>query len=188
MFIFPGWFLNKMGHVHTMTMILGVMGVRLLAYSFLTNPWYVLPIELLNGLTLGVYWSTMASYAHWIAPAGASSTMQGIFSAIFEGIGITETPLLLLAQHWHLHGSHKLCALIDICLGTSIGSLLGGAIFQTYGGVVAFRSFGIYALLASAVFSLSHILISWTHKNKLKSGREVDQFSSEGNLCRVLHD
>lgn len=37
----------------------GVMGLRLVAYSLLTNPWYALPIELLHGLTLGVYWSTV---------------------------------------------------------------------------------------------------------------------------------
>jgi hypothetical protein len=42
-----------------MTMILLVMGIRLLCYSFLVNPWYTLPIDLLNGLTLGVYWSAV---------------------------------------------------------------------------------------------------------------------------------
>ena len=54
-----GRILKKLGHVHTMTMILLVMGIRLLAYSYLVNPWYTLPIDLLNGLTLGVYWSTV---------------------------------------------------------------------------------------------------------------------------------
>ena len=44
-----------------MTMILIVMGIRLIAYSYLVNPWYTLPIDLLNGLTLGVYWSTVRS-------------------------------------------------------------------------------------------------------------------------------
>lgn len=103
--------MKKFGHVHTMTMILVVMGIRLLAYSYLVNPWYTLPIDLLNGLTLGVYWSTvriplffvqllsnkflrlyiyfykMASYANLIAPPEATSTLQGIFGALFEGIG-----------------------------------------------------------------------------------------------------
>ena len=46
---------------YTMTMILIVMGIRLIAYSYLVNPWYTLPIDLLNGLTLGVYWSTVRS-------------------------------------------------------------------------------------------------------------------------------
>ncbi len=89
-------------------MILLVMGFRLICYSLLTNPWLTLPIELLNGLTLGVYWSTvikpviflyknessifslsqkMTSYAYLIAPPGAGTTLQGIFGALFEGIG-----------------------------------------------------------------------------------------------------
>ena len=59
--LFSGWFLNKLGHVHTMTMILLIMGIRLISYSFLTNPWWTLPIELLQGLTLGVYWPTVIS-------------------------------------------------------------------------------------------------------------------------------
>lgn len=42
-----------------MTMILLVMGIRMIAYSLLTDPWWTLPIELLQGLTLGVYWSTV---------------------------------------------------------------------------------------------------------------------------------
>ena len=82
-----GWFLKKLGHVKTMTLILAMMGIRLLSYSFLVNPWYSLPIELLNGLTLGLYWSTSASYAYLVAPPGAASTLQGILGAIFEGIG-----------------------------------------------------------------------------------------------------
>lgn len=63
---FSGWFLNKLGHVHTMTMILLVMGFRLICYSLLTNPWLTLPIELLNGLTLGVYWSTVLRISYFI--------------------------------------------------------------------------------------------------------------------------
>lgn len=54
-----GWFLKKLGHMRTMTIILIVMGIRLLGYSFLVNPWMTLPIDLLNGLTLGLYWATV---------------------------------------------------------------------------------------------------------------------------------
>lgn len=45
-----------------MTMILLVMGLRLLAYSYLVNPWLTLPIDLLNGLTLGLYWSAVRRF------------------------------------------------------------------------------------------------------------------------------
>ena len=35
----------------------------------------------------------MASYANLIAPPEATSTLQGIFSALFEGIGISVTSI-----------------------------------------------------------------------------------------------
>jgi len=143
-----GGILKKLGHVHTMTMIMIAMAIRLMCYSLLTNPWYVLPIELLNGLTLGVYWSAMASYAYIVAPPGTASTVQGIFSAIFEGIG------------------------------TSIGSLLGGVIFQTYGGVVLFRSMGLFALITGVLFSLSNLFLDKVFP-KDDSVAEVAEYSSE---------
>ncbi|XP_046440617.1 major facilitator superfamily domain-containing protein 6-like isoform X4 [Daphnia pulex] len=143
-----GRILKKFGHVHTMTMILLVMGIRLLAYSYLVNPWYTLPIDLLNGLTLGVYWSTMASYANLIAPPEATSTLQGIFGALFEGIG------------------------------TSIGSLFGGFIYESYGGAIMFRSFGIYALVYGAIYSLSHFAMDF---NKRKSS-DTKHFSNGGRV------
>jgi hypothetical protein len=74
-----GWFLNKLGHVHTMTMILVMMGIRMLAYSFLSNPWYALPIELLNGITLGVFWSTVR-----ILSAASSFFVPCFFLHIFS--------------------------------------------------------------------------------------------------------
>lgn len=37
---------------------------------------YALPIELLNGVTFGVFYSTMASYASLIAPLGTEATLQ----------------------------------------------------------------------------------------------------------------
>lgn len=71
-----GWILQKIGHVNAMSLVLAAFGVRLLLYSFLVNPWYVLPIELLNGLTFGIFYSTMTSYASIVAPPGTEATMQ----------------------------------------------------------------------------------------------------------------
>jgi len=42
----------------------------------LQNPWYILPIELMNGVTFGLFYATMASYASIVAPPGTDATMQ----------------------------------------------------------------------------------------------------------------
>lgn len=58
-FVFSGFIIKKLGHVCTMTMILLVMGIRLLCYSFLINPWFTLLIDLLHGITLGTFLSAV---------------------------------------------------------------------------------------------------------------------------------
>ena len=70
MFFLSGWIISKLGHSNTMTLVLGAFGARLLLYSFLTNPWYSLLVEVLNGVTFGIFYTTMTSYAHIISPKG----------------------------------------------------------------------------------------------------------------------
>ena len=70
MFFLSGWLIRKLGHSSTMTLVLGAFGLRSLLYSFLTNPWYSLPIEVLNGVTFGIFYATMTSYANILSPPG----------------------------------------------------------------------------------------------------------------------
>jgi len=73
--------------VHCITVVLAAFGVRFLMYSFLTNPWTFLPVELLQGVTYGVFYSTMVSYANKISPPGTAATVQGVVQSAFLGIG-----------------------------------------------------------------------------------------------------
>lgn len=75
-FFISGWFINKVGHVNSMTLVLLTLGIRLTLYSVLTNPWWVLPIELLQGMTSGIFYSAMAMYANIVAPSGTAATLQ----------------------------------------------------------------------------------------------------------------
>lgn len=84
-FIF-GWLIKKISHTNLMTLIPFVVGVRFILYSVIPNPWWALPIEILQG-SLGLAFATMASYASIVAPPGTEATIQGLVGAIFEGIG-----------------------------------------------------------------------------------------------------
>lgn len=77
-FFISGWFLRKVGYVNTMTLVLFTFGVRLTLYSVLSNPWWVLPIEFTQGMTSGIFYATMASYANIVAPSGTAATLQVI--------------------------------------------------------------------------------------------------------------
>jgi len=129
MFFLSGRILKALGHTNTMTMVLGAFGLRLLFYSFLTNPWMSLTIEVMNGVTFGIFYATMTSYAHIISPPGMGSTMQGIVGAAFEGAGV------------------------------AIGSLVGGAVYKAKGGVFMFRAFGLFAVISCVLHALVQILL-----------------------------
>ncbi|XP_053672708.1 major facilitator superfamily domain-containing protein 6 [Anopheles nili] len=120
-FFLSGWILKKIGHIHAMSLVLLGFGVRFLLYSLLTDPWWVIPIEFMNGITFGLFYATMASYASIVAPPGTEATMQGLVGAVFEGVGV------------------------------SLGSLLAGNLFNRIGGSSTFRAFGIAALVLFVV-------------------------------------
>ncbi|KAG6461305.1 hypothetical protein O3G_MSEX012545 [Manduca sexta] len=128
-----GYILKKIGHTHMMNIVLFTFGVRFLLYSCLTNPWWVLPIEMLQGVTFGMFYPTMTSYASIVSPPGTETTVQGVVGAVFEGVG------------------------------TSLGSLIGGRLYQAYGGWITFRAFGFGALICCAM----HILAGYVFKVKL---------------------
>ncbi|ODM87098.1 Major facilitator superfamily domain-containing protein 6 [Orchesella cincta] len=123
-FYFAGKFINKFGHVNSMAIVLGTFGVRFLLYSILENPWWVLPIELFQGLTYGIFYTNMATYAYVVSPEGTAATVQGIVGSAFEGVGV------------------------------SFGSLIGGFMYQYMSGRTTFRAFGVFALLMGFLFKV----------------------------------
>ncbi|KAH8261380.1 hypothetical protein KR044_008072 [Drosophila immigrans] len=117
LFFLSGWILKRIGHVNAMSLVLFGFGVRFILYSMLQNPWYILPIELLNGVTFGLFYATMASYASIVAPPGTEATMQSLVGAIFEGVGV------------------------------SIGSQVAGQLFAAVSARTTFEIFGIGAFI-----------------------------------------
>lgn len=117
--------LRKIGHTRVMSLVLFAFGVRFVIYSFLKNPWWCLPVELFQGFTFGLFYATMASYASIVAPAGTEATVQGTVGAVFEGVGV------------------------------SLGSLLGGVLYDKLLGATTFRIYGIFSL----VLFLTHFLV-----------------------------
>ncbi|TPX46046.1 aspartate transaminase [Synchytrium endobioticum] len=101
----------------------GALILRLVAYCLLRpGPvlWVVLPVELLHGLAFATCYLAAVDFAASIAPVEFTSTSQGIMNMFF--------------------GS----------LGTTLGSLLGGAIYGAYSGKVLFASNAV-ALAVSAI-------------------------------------
>ena len=94
---------RTLGHSSTMTLVLGAFGARLLLYSLLTNPWFSLMVEVLNGITFGIFYATMTSYAHLISPPGQVTCLS------FFVDPISETKLTTSNVLKHRGGEFLLC-------------------------------------------------------------------------------
>lgn len=84
---FAGCIISKLGFKHSISLSVGGTVMRLAVYAFGTNPWMMLPVEMLHGLSFGLFYSAMTLYANRIAPKGTEATVQGIVGGMFEGAG-----------------------------------------------------------------------------------------------------
>lgn len=83
-FFFAGSLISKFGHFNILTLNFVAFGLRFVAYSYISNPWMVLPIELLQGPTYGLFYATMATFANVAALPGTEVTVQGLVGSAFE--------------------------------------------------------------------------------------------------------
>lgn len=63
--------------------------VRFFLYSIIEHPVWVLPVELLNGVTFALAYSAAILYAAHLAPPGTEGTLQGIVGTTYNGIGLS---------------------------------------------------------------------------------------------------
>ena len=74
--------ISFLGTVRVLYLGLTCYAIRLFYYAFVTNPWTVLPIELLSGITTAAVWAAMMSYVGTHSVEGASVTLQGKHSCV----------------------------------------------------------------------------------------------------------
>nr|XP_054754583.1 major facilitator superfamily domain-containing protein 6-like [Lytechinus pictus] len=109
--------IGRLGHRGVFVLTLFCYAVRLVGYSFLQNPWLVLPIEFLHGVTYGALWPACTSYVNLITPDNMLTTMQSITFGIKSG------------------------------LGEGLGTLLGGVIYYQYGARNLFRGTAVLCVV-----------------------------------------
>lgn len=60
---------------------------RFLVLSWLTNPWLVLPLQVAQGFTLCLVWTSASSYISLIAPPHIKSNAQYLLHFLYHGVG-----------------------------------------------------------------------------------------------------
>lgn len=106
----------------TLTMV--VTAIRCLLFAASRTPSLVLFIQLLNGLTSPAMWVAGVSYADENAPAGMSTTAQGLFGTMVLGFG------------------------------NAVGGFIGGLLLESMGGRGLYLVFGVVVLAIMAMVTL----------------------------------
>lgn len=79
--------ITHLGHTRVIYLAAAGFALRCLWYSFLTNPWYALPLEVMPGITNALAWVAMLSYVNEISTTDNSSTHQSILYGFYRGLG-----------------------------------------------------------------------------------------------------
>lgn len=85
-FFCSGWIIKKIGHRFCMSAVLFVFIFRFFIYSIMTNPFYAMIVEILNGATYALGRAVVVSYSRTISPPGTHNTVLGLVG-LFDCIG-----------------------------------------------------------------------------------------------------
>src|SRR5699024_1358086 len=129
-FAFAGrWF--RTYHTLVFVIFAGIVySLRWFLYAAADDPMYIIMLQLLHGITFGVFYLAALDYVTRLIPKLLQSTGHLMFYAVFFGIsGIT-------------------------------GSLLGGALIDSYGGGVLYAVLGFSAAAGVLFLSIYHTMTS----------------------------
>ena len=125
MFI-SGYIIKKLSHEGVFILTFVAFSLRMFCYSLIPSAWYVLPVELLHGITFGIMWPATTSYAGIISPHGMAATVQGLASGIY------------------------------FCLGSVISGFTGGTVYAKYGARKMFRGLSLLMIISGILFAVSN--------------------------------
>ncbi|XP_041478085.1 major facilitator superfamily domain-containing protein 6-like [Lytechinus variegatus] len=120
---------EKIGHRTVLGIALIGFSLRSVGYSLLQNPWTVLPIELLHGITHGSMWPNAVFFIHQSSPPELAATMQSLTFSTFFG------------------------------LGKGVGIILGGVIYDNFGARNLFRGSAILSFVTLVLYCVIDIIL-----------------------------
>ena len=117
--------MNRIGVNGLLSFAFITYAIRWLLFSFIQTPGWVMPVQLLQGLSFATFLVASVTYINDHAPKGLRTTGQSLLSTISFG------------------------------LGPIVGSLLGGYFYDTVGMIVLFRIITVLTIVGFGVFILA---------------------------------
>lgn len=116
--------INKYGYIKIMYACLGANVIRFLLISWLSNPWMVLPLQVLQGCVLALTWAAATSYVSIVAPPNLKAHSQYILMLGYHGIGRGVGPIIggMIITSIGTRAMFFILAFITLCvLGANYG-------------------------------------------------------------------
>ncbi|CAH1269412.1 MFSD6 [Branchiostoma lanceolatum] len=85
-YVISGWIIRKLGHATAIGFSFIPLGVRFLLYSFVSDPWWIVGVDTINGYH-AVTWAAATSYASISAGDDLQAFAQGLVATTFYGLG-----------------------------------------------------------------------------------------------------
>lgn len=126
-FFFAEKLLARWGTVRVLAFSLAALALRLLAYSFIDSPGWVLAVQLSHGLTFSAMWVAGVAHAKKLAPPGLGATAQGLLTGVYFGVG------------------------------AAAGAAAGGFLYQSVGPFVMYRWAGVWVLIGVGILAVSRL-------------------------------
>ncbi|RFA34172.1 MFS transporter [Virgibacillus dokdonensis] len=127
-FATAGYWFRKY-HPLVFVIIAGILySIRWFIYGAADNPWHIISLQFMHGLTFGTFYLASFNYISRLVPKILQSTGHLVFFATFFGVsGI-------------------------------IGSLIGGAMIDTFSGNALYNFMGIIAFIGTILITIYHLL------------------------------
>ncbi|XP_053658016.1 uncharacterized protein LOC128707094 [Anopheles marshallii] len=119
---------SRVGHVNLLVIAFFAHALRILGYSWITNPFWCFPIELNEAISCYFMWVVASTYCAVLAPSSLVATLIGI------------------------------AGMVHFCLGKGVGSFAGGFLIARVGLTLAFRYVGYVAVGCGVLYKLVHLL------------------------------
>ena len=110
------YILSRLGIRGTLLVMVFLYALRMLLYGLLPSAWWVVPINLLHGVSFTLLWVSSVTFADTHAPPGMRATAQGVVNGVLFG----------------------LAAILGAPLGGYLYDTIGpSAMYLSYGGMLA---------------------------------------------------
>ena len=117
-FFYAERIMDALGNDRSITFVFVCFAARFGLYGVLPvlgSPWIVLPVQLLHGITFGLFYAVGQRFTHTAAPAGLEATCQGLLNGCVSGGMFTGALLLGWPFAWDPQRTWLVLAGIALC-------------------------------------------------------------------------